>query len=60
MKKDTDKRAHLKKLVADYFTTAKKELEALFDNIYESINDFKFENIVLNDEELDITQRLIS
>lgn len=45
-----DKRAQLKKLVSDYFMTAKKELESLFDNIYNSISQFKFENIILNDD----------
>ena len=46
-------------MVSDYFVNAKKKLDQLSDVIYNSINEFKFENIILNDDELEITHRII-
>ena len=42
MRKDSDKRSHLKKLISDYFQVLKKHVEELFESIYESVADFRF------------------
>jgi hypothetical protein len=46
-------------MVTDYFTLAKKELEKLYNSIYEAIDRFKFDAIILHNEEKRIADLLI-
>ena len=49
----------LKKMVSDYFVEAKKHLEDLYNDIYESIDYFKFDNIILREDEKAIVEKLV-
>lgn len=48
---DQNKKSMLKKMISDYFTDAKKCLEDLYNDIYESVDMFKFDNIILREDE---------
>lgn len=56
---DQDKKGYLKKIVAEYFAAIRKELEVLYEEIYQGIDNFKFDNIVFREEENLILQKLI-
>lgn len=57
---DQNKKASMKKLVSDYFTAAKKELEELYNQIYESIDLFKFDNIIFSTDEKVMVEKLVN
>lgn len=57
---DQKKKSMIKKLVADYFTVAKKELDILYNEIYEAVDLFKFDNIILREDEIAVVQKLIN
>ena len=46
-------------MISDYFTAAKKELEQLYNEIYQAVDHFKFDNIILREDEMAIVQKLI-
>ena len=46
-------------MIHEYFLNAKQELENLFNEVYDSVDRFKFENIILHEEENKVTQMLI-
>ena len=46
-------------MVTDYFVLAKKELEKLYNTIYESIDRFKFDTVILHQEEKRVAELLI-
>ena len=56
---DQNKKSMLKKMISDYFTAAKKELEQLYNEIYQAVDHFKFDNIILREDEMAIVQKLI-
>lgn len=59
MSSDQSKKGYLKKMISDYFTAARKELQLLYEEIYEAVDYFKFDNIIFREDENLIIQKLI-
>lgn len=48
---NNEKRAYLKKMVHEFFTLARKEVERLFTQVYESIDNFVFDDLIFHEDE---------
>jgi hypothetical protein len=46
-------------MVYEYFTTARKEVERLFTQVYESIDHFTFDDIIFHEDERYLIKMLI-
>lgn len=56
---NNEKRSYLKKMVHEYFHQARKEVERLFTEVYESIDRFVFDDIIFLEDEQRLIQKLI-
>jgi hypothetical protein len=54
-----EKRAYLKKMVYEYFTIARKEVERLFTQVYDSIDHFVFDDLIFQEDDRKLIELLV-
>lgn len=47
---NVEKRTYLKKMVYEYFILARKEVERLFTEVYDSIDKFVFDDMIFHED----------